>query len=74
MKLLRRLVLVLTTTAVLVAAAVPAWATENVPEVDEERAWFYWLAPVLVLSVLGLLGLLALGYFLQVLRPKLRGR
>jgi len=73
-KFVRRLVFVLTTTSILVASAAPAWALEATTEPKAERAWFYWLAPVLMLSVLGLLGALALGYYLQVMRPKMRGR
>jgi hypothetical protein len=37
-------------------------------------AWFYWIAPVLVLSALGIVVFLVLGYYLRVLRPKYRGR
>ena len=39
-----------------------------------QRYWFYWAAPLLALSVLGLIGALALGYYVKVLRPKYRGR
>lgn len=36
--------------------------------------WFYWLAPVFVLSFLGIVGLLALGYYQRVVKLKQRGR
>ena len=41
---------------------------------EAKRFWFYWIAPILVLSGLGIIGFLALGYYLRVLRPKYRGR
>lgn len=38
--------------------------------VGEAKPWHYWLAPVLVLSVFGLLGFLALGYLVRVVMRK----
>jgi hypothetical protein len=48
------------------AAATPALAAQ--------RFWFYWIAPILVLSALGIIAKLVVGYYLRVLRPKYRGR
>ena len=39
-----------------------------------ERFWFYWIAPILVLSGIATVVMLALGYYIRVLRPKYRGR
>lgn len=50
-----------------VLEAAPAGAG---PVLAEAKPWHYWLAPVLVLSFLGLLGLLALGYIVRVLMAK----
>ncbi len=41
---------------------------------DAQLFWFYWIAPLLVLSGVGAIGFLALGYYRRVLRPKYRGR
>jgi hypothetical protein len=35
--------------------------------------WFFWLAPVFLLSFVAILGLLALGYYQRVVKVK-RGR
>jgi hypothetical protein len=35
--------------------------------------WFYWLAPIFLISFAGVLGLLALGYYQKVVKVK-RGR
>jgi len=39
-----------------------------------QRFWFYWIAPILVLSGILTVAMLALGYYIRVLRPKYRGR
>ncbi|MCI0636656.1 MAG: hypothetical protein L0206_22455 [Actinobacteria bacterium] len=39
-----------------------------------QRVWFYWIAPILVLSGVAVVVMLALGYYVRVLRPKYRGR
>ena len=41
---------------------------------ESQRFWFYWIAPMLVLSALAIVVFLVLGYYLRVLRPKYRGR
>lgn len=42
---------------------------------DEALPWHYWIAPVLFLSILGILFIaLPLGYYLRVWRLKHRGR
>ena len=69
MKTLRTLILALT--AVLVTAA-PAGASSLV--LAEAKPWHYWIAPVLFLSFLGIAALLALGYYVKVIRLKTRGR
>ena len=38
------------------------------------RLWFYWLAPLLVAAAGGLLLSLAVGFYVRVLRPEMRGR
>lgn len=50
-----------------VLEAAPAGAD---PVLAEAKPWHYWLAPVLVLSFLGLVGLLGLGYVVRVLMAK----
>jgi hypothetical protein len=50
------------------AAAAPVAASEA------QRFWFYWIAPLLVLAGLGIVGMLALGYYVRVIRPRSRGR
>jgi hypothetical protein len=38
------------------------------------RQWFYWIAPLLMLAVVAMIGGLMIGYYVKVLRPKYRGR
>ncbi len=45
---------------------------ETVPTVVAEL-WFFWLAPVFLLSFFAVLGLLAVGYYQRVVKVK-RGR
>jgi len=58
--------------ALLVAAAGPAGATPVLA--DQKYQWFYWLAPILVISVIGMILFLSGGYITKVLLPKYRGR
>jgi hypothetical protein len=58
--------------ALVVLTAAPAAATTST--LAAQRFWFYWIAPILVLSGLGVIAFLALGYYVRVLRPKYRGR
>jgi hypothetical protein len=44
------------------------------PVLAAQRFWFYWIAPLLVLAGLGIVGMLALGYYVRVIRPRSRGR
>ncbi|MGZ8751936.1 MAG: hypothetical protein ACXW1S_03055 [Acidimicrobiia bacterium] len=37
------------------------------------EVWYFWLAPLFLFSFLGVLGLLALGYYQRVVKVK-RGR
>lgn len=41
---------------------------------DETFKWFYWIGFVLVLSMIGLVLLIGVGYYVRVLRPKWRGQ
>jgi hypothetical protein len=58
--------------ALVVLLASPAAAAT--PALAAQRFWFYWIAPILVLSALGIIAKLVVGYYLRVLRPKYRGR
>lgn len=52
--------------------ATPAGASTVVA--NQQYAWFYWTAPILALSALGLIVSLWGGYIRKVLIPKYRGR
>lgn len=41
---------------------------------NDEYKWFWWIAPILVVSFLGIVALLSVGYFRKVLLPRYRGR
>ncbi len=41
---------------------------------DSQYQWYYWIAPILFVSILGLLVLLSMGYIKKVLLPKYRGK
>ena len=41
---------------------------------DDDYKWFYWIAPILFLSFVGIVALLSVGYFRKVLIPRYRGR
>jgi hypothetical protein len=41
---------------------------------DDNYKWFYWVAPILVLSFVGIVALLSVSYFRKVLIPRYRGR
>jgi hypothetical protein len=41
---------------------------------DQKYQWFWWLAPILVLSVLVIIGMLSGGYVRKVLIPRIKGR
>jgi hypothetical protein len=41
---------------------------------DSQYQWFYWIAPILFVSFLGLVALLSMGYIKKVLLPKYRGK
>ncbi|MFI5046941.1 MAG: hypothetical protein ACHQIG_07740 [Acidimicrobiia bacterium] len=58
--------------ALVTLLASPASATPTLA--DTNYKWFYWVGPLLVVSLIGLLLLIGLGYYLRVLRPKWRGR
>jgi hypothetical protein len=41
---------------------------------DSQYQWFYWIGPILVLSFLGILVMLSMGYIKKVLLPRYRGK
>jgi hypothetical protein len=41
---------------------------------DSQYPWFYWLAPILALSFLGIAVMLSIGYIRKVLIPRYRGK
>lgn len=59
--------------SLLVTLAAPAGAATSVLA-DDQYKWFYWIGPVLALSLLGWLLMMAVGYYVRVLRPKWRGQ
>ena len=70
----RRLAVVIVFAVALVAAlAAPAGAATPVLA-DETFKWFYWIGFVLVLSLIGMVLLIGVGYYVRVLRPKWRGQ
>jgi hypothetical protein len=48
--------------------------TDVVVLADEQYQWFYWLAPILALSFLGIAVMLSVGYIRKVLIPRYRGK
>ena len=54
-----------------------AWRPD-VPDVlvlaSDQYKWFWWIAPLLVVSVLAVIGLLSGGYIRKVLIPRTKGR
>jgi hypothetical protein len=66
-------VIVVSLTALMLLAS-PAGAATPVVVANEKFKWFYWIGPVLALSLLLWLLLVAVGYYIRVLRPKWRGR
>jgi hypothetical protein len=59
--------------SLLVLLAAPAGASTMVVA-DETYKWFYWIGPILALSFVGWLVMMAVGYYMKVLRPKWRGQ
>jgi hypothetical protein len=41
---------------------------------SDQYKWFWWIAPILVVSVLAVIGMLAGGYIRKVLIPRTKGR
>lgn len=41
---------------------------------DSQYQWFWWIAPILVVSVLAIIGLLSGEYVRRVLIPRVKGR
>lgn len=41
---------------------------------DSQYQWFWWIAPILVVSILLIIGLLSGEYLRRVLIPKVKGR
>jgi hypothetical protein len=59
--------------SVVLGLAVPASAATPVLA-DDTYKWFYWIGFVLALSFVGWLVMMAVGYYVKVLRPKWRGQ
>ena len=57
----------------LVMLAVSAGAT-TIVVADSTYQWFYWIGPILAVSFVGWLVMMAVGYYVKVLRPKWRGQ
>lgn len=62
----------LTTFSVFVVCALASPAGAATVLADSRFKWFYWIGPLLVLSFVGWMVALALGYYVRVLRPKWR--
>ena len=41
---------------------------------DSQYQWYFWIAPILALSFLGIVVMLTLGYVRKVLIPRYRGK
>lgn len=41
---------------------------------DSQYPWFWWIAPILLVSALGLIAALSGGYVRKVLIPRVKGR
>ena len=41
---------------------------------DDRYKWFYWIAPILAVSFLGVVALLSAGYIRKVIIPRYRGK
>lgn len=54
--------------------AAPAAASTPVVVASDKFKWFYWIGIILAVSLAFWLISTAVGYYLRVLRPKLRGR
>ena len=59
--------------SLLVMLAAPASASTTVVA-DDTYKWFYWIGPILAVSFVGWLVMMAVGYYMKVLRPKWRGQ
>jgi hypothetical protein len=61
----------------LAAMLVLAWsgpASASTVVADNQYGWFYWIGFLLAVSFVGWLVMMAIGYYVRVLRPKWRGR
>ena len=59
--------------SLLLLLAAPAGASTTVVA-DDTYKWFYWIGPILALSFVGWLLMMAVGYYTKVLRPRHRGQ
>jgi hypothetical protein len=41
---------------------------------DSQYQWYYWVAPILAVSLIGVVVLLSVGYVRKVLIPRYRGK
>ena len=51
-----------------------AWRPDVLLLANDEYKWFWWIAPLLVVSVLLIIGMLSGGYIRKVLIPRVKGR
>jgi hypothetical protein len=58
----------------LVALAAPAGAAATTVVANQRYQWFWWIAPILAFSFLGMVGFLSAGYIRKVILPRYRGR
>jgi len=69
-----RLTLAVALSASLVAVLSAPAAAATPVVADQRFQWFYWIGFALALSFVGWLVLMAVGYYVRVLRPKWRGQ
>jgi hypothetical protein len=41
---------------------------------NQDYKWFYWIAPILTVSFLGIAAMLTVGYVRKVMLPRYRGK
>jgi hypothetical protein len=69
-----RLTLALALSASFVAVLAGPAAAATPVVADDQFKWFYWIGFALALSFVGWLVMMAVGYYVRVLRPKYRGQ
>ena len=69
-----RLSIALMLSASLVAALAGPAAAATPVVANQKYQWFYWIGFALALSFVGWIVMMAVGYYIRVLRPKYRGQ